>query len=171
MSTNENYAIVLKDLESRHRQCEELIEQKRQEQQTLSSLISNLRSIMPSSQLPLPIRAQHPSYGAVPAHELEISAGKFVGISVRWAILYLLCELSDVPMATSEISKALLNGGMTSSARNFNANVSAVISGMVNGRKEVSLVEGKYQATDLGQDLFHGVQQTPQWIARTRVDG
>ena len=95
-------------------------------------------------------------------------SGSYSGLSTRWAILFLLAENSDgMPMGRGEIAKALTDGGITSSAQSFASNVSAVLSGMANDRKEVEQVTGGgYQITAHGRDVWEGIKRTAQWGSR-----
>ena len=112
MSTGQGYDIVLKDLEDRQRQCAEEIQRRVEEQKMLAQMIANLRRfISSSSQAPLPFqRSLVPQSGSQSAP----TVGKYSGMSVRWAILYLLSEHSGPALGTSEIADMLSGGGITS---------------------------------------------------------
>jgi len=161
MSIDQNYDLVLKDLESKRLRCAD-------ELKMLDQLISNLRSFVirtatvsphpdatPSSQSPVPVPNGH-----TPTNRC------YAGMSVRWAILNLLCEHASGAMGTAEIAAALRDGGITSSAQNFTSNVSAVLSGMVNQRREIEQADNGFQITEQGRTVWDGIKHTPQWLNR-----
>ena len=69
-------------------------------------------------------------------------------------------------MGTAEISAALRAGGITSNAQNFTSNVSAVLSGMVNQRREIEQADNGFQVTEQGRAVWDGIKHTPQWLNR-----
>jgi len=89
----------------------------------------------------------------------------YAGMSVRWAILYLLSG-KEQAMTTDEIADVLKNGGVTSNAQRFAGNVSAILSGMRNERQEVEQVAEGYRITQHGRDVWEGIKRTPQWVER-----
>ncbi len=95
----------------------------------------------------------------------------FAGISVRWSALYLLAELVSGPLTTPAIAETLQAGGYTTEGKNFNANVSAVLSVMTNQRKETELVDGGYQITELGRMAWAAIKNTPQWARHVASSG
>ena len=167
MSTERSYAIVLKDLEDRQRRCQEQVKRFTEELNSITQMITGLRQfILPSQDLPLSQSVQFTN-GLEPEAAVTEKSGMYSGLSTRWAILYLLAENTTIPMGRSEIAKALTDGGIMSNAQSFASNVSAVLSGMANERKEVEQVESGYQITDHGREVWQGVKRTPQWNART----
>lgn len=81
--------------------------------------------------------------------------GKYAGMGVRWAILNLLTEDADGPMAATEIANVLQLGGITSTAKNFRGNVSAVLSDMSLKRGEVEAgPEGGWQISPKGKSAW-----------------
>ena len=173
MSTEQSYSVVLRDLEERHHKYEEEITRKIQERDTLAGIIKNLRLFMLSSQQSLPFIHSRPipdaDLGCPPSKD-EQAVGIYTNLSTRWAILYLLGEIApNEVMGRSDIAKMLTDGGITSSAQNFASNVSAVLSGMVNERKEVEQVDGGFRITGHGRDVWEGIKQTPQWRSRNSV--
>ena len=161
MSIDQNYDLILKDLESKRLRCAD-------ELKMLDQLISNLRSfvirtatvsphtdVTPSPQPPVPVPD-----GQTPTNRC------YAGMSVRWAILNLLCEHASGAMGTAEIAAALRDGGITSSAQNFTSNVSAVLSGMVNQRREIEQADNGFQITEQGRTVWDGIKHTPQWLNR-----
>lgn len=159
MSTEQSYDIVLKDLEERYRRCTE-------EQKMLSEMIANLRRFVASSGSPRLAPPQPTPFRPTVAPTIAApTAGKFSGMSVRWAILYLLSETSG-PLGTSEIAETLSKGGITSNAQRFAGNVSAVLSGMVNQRHEVEQIGSGYQITDQGRAAWEAIRRSPQWASR-----
>ena len=166
MCTEQSYAVVFKDLEDRHRKCQEEVKRATDELNMLTQMLASLRQFMPNAQQDLPLAPQAHS-----VHDGKGSPGTkngiYSGLSTRWAILYLLAENATSPMGRSEIAKALTDGGITSAAQSFASNVSAVLSGMANERKEVEQeASGGYQITDHGRDVWEGVKRTPQWNSR-----
>jgi hypothetical protein len=69
-------------------------------------------------------------------------------------------------MGTAEIAAALRDGGITSSAQNFTSNVSAVLSGMVNQRREIEQADNGFQITEQGRTVWDGIKHTSQWLNR-----
>src|ERR1035438_5348166 len=65
---------------------------------------------------------------------------KYAGLSVRWAILLLLSE-ADSALSAPDIADALQAGGIRSQAKDFNNNVSSVLSDMKSPRGEVDIVD------------------------------
>src|SRR4051794_20397098 len=124
MSIEQNYSIVLKDLEARRQHCVE-------ELQMLDQMIAGLRRFTarttPNATMDL---KEAPSVIPSAITEKPPTSRVFAGLSVRWAILCLLAEYAQGPLGTAEIAQALRDGGITSNAQNFNGNVSAVLSGM-----------------------------------------
>ncbi|MEK7994252.1 MAG: hypothetical protein AAB403_10650 [Planctomycetota bacterium] len=146
----EHYAAVLRDLEVRRAQCQrELTE--------LEQIIGGIRK-----QLSVPI-----SVGS----SLPNVAGKFANMSVRWAILNLLAEESTAPMTTPAVADALRLGGISSDGKNFNSNVSAVLSTMANERKEVESTEHGYVITQHGRQVWESIKASPKWQNRASSNG
>ncbi len=126
MSQIEHYRAVLDDLQRQRDMYHLKIDE-------IDKAISSLHRLIPEhakDDLPTP------NYSSVPSVS-PVRAGKYAGMSVRWAILNLLSEDATGPMGTGEIADALRQGGITSAGKNFNANVSAVLSNMNNERNEV----------------------------------
>lgn len=167
MPTDPNYALVLKDLESRRLRCADEIKM-------LDQLISGLRSFVVGNAIVSPqsgANSSQPPLETRPALSVpteDAPANRcYAGMSVRWAILNLLCEhASGRPMGTAEISAALRAGGITSNAQNFTSNVSAVLSGMVNQRREIEQADNGFQVTEQGRAVWDGIKHTPQWLNR-----
>jgi hypothetical protein len=175
MSMERSYDNVLRDLEGKHRHCAEEIKRLTAEEKSLFQAINILRQIHAGTQqevLPFTNGNAHTgntNVAPIPKQDnpLPRASGQYGGLSTRWAILYLLAEFAAEPMGRSEIAKALTEGGITSSAQSFASNVSAVLSGMANDRKEVVQVEnGGYQITEHGREVWEGVKRTPQWASR-----
>jgi len=122
----EHYRAVLDDLQRQRDMLHLKIDE-------IDKAISSLHRLIPEEakeELPTP------SYATV-SSAVTLRSGKYSGMSVRWAILNLLNVDATGPMGTGEIAEALLRGGITSAGKNFNANVSAVLSNMNNVRNEV----------------------------------
>jgi hypothetical protein len=90
-------------------------------------------------------------------------------MSVRWAVLSYLAEVATEPVQTSVISQALLDGGMTTRGRDFNSNVSAVISVMIRDRGEAENTGGGYRITANGRAAWAAIQNTPQYRSRPMI--
>jgi hypothetical protein len=151
MSIDQSYEHVLNDWQAHRQRCAN-------ELKMLDGMIGNLRQF---------ISAQPAT--AVSSHTTDsVSTGqKYTGMSVRWAILYLLAEHTTSPTGRAEIAKALREGGITSNAQDFASNVSAVLSTMVNERREVEQVQDSgYQITQHGREVWAGIKRTPQWSSR-----
>jgi hypothetical protein len=95
---------------------------------------------------------------------------KYDGMSVRWAILGLLAEdpAAVGGMTTPEMTAAITAGGFRSpAAKNFAANVSAVVSDMVKKKLELELIaDGKYAITPYGREVWEGIKRNPQYRYR-----
>lgn len=155
-----NYHIMLQEMEARRNQCVEEIK-------ALDQVIAGLRHLSQNNgaaALPLTQRngAAVEDYG---------EDRRYVGMSVRWATLYLLSEHTSKPLRTGEIASMLKHGGLMSQAESFNANVSAVLSGMVRQRKEVEQVDEGYRLTDIGRQAWAAIKNTPQWLSRQGEKG
>lgn len=170
MTQDQGYGVFLKDLEDRHKRCSEEIERCLEEQKMLAQMIANVRqfitfasqtSSIPSSRR---VESQHRI-----AAQGAATPGKYSGLSVRWAILFLLSE-AVAPMGTAEIADALTKGGVHSNAQRFVGNVSAILSGMVKERGEVVQEESGYSITPHGRDVWDGIKRTPQWLRRDSLD-
>lgn len=122
MANLEQYRAVLDDLMKQRNQLQFRIGE-------IDSALSALRRLMPVEEM----LAEKDSQQALPI----VHHGRYAAMSTRWAILQLLAEDAQGPLATGEIANALQAGGMTSSARNFAGNVSAVLSGMNHEKNEV----------------------------------
>jgi hypothetical protein len=166
MPIDQNYDLVLKDLESRRLRCAD-------ELKMLDQLISNLRSFVMGSATVSPRSGAASSQSPLDTRpDLSVASGHaptnrcYAGMSVRWAILNLLCEHASGSLGTAEIAAALRGGGITSSAQNFTSNVSAVLSGMVNQRREIEQADNGFRITEQGRAVWDGIKHTPQWLNR-----
>lgn len=145
MANLEQYRAVLEDLE---KQKNEFLFKARE----IDVAISSLKKLMPEG----PIAPSPHVESILPV----VEPGKYVGISVRWAILCLLTEDAIAPMATGEIAQMLSEGGITSSSRNFASNVSAVLSDMYRQRHEVDQIDGKWVITEAGKSAWIHISST-----------
>jgi len=142
MSQIEHYRAVLDDLQSQRNVLQYRIKE-------IDTAITSLHRLIPEaakSELPTPAMPNVPS--AVVPH------GKYMGMSVRWAILNLLAEDATAPMSTGDIAEALLRGGMQTSGKSFSGNVSAVLSGMNHDRKEVTSTSSGWIITEVGKSAW-----------------
>jgi hypothetical protein len=154
---NDPYRLVINDLQVRwDRRIEELKIQD-SELKSIALALKGLQALMGSGN-----SASAPDSQPQPPH----SNAPYAGISVRWAILYLLAEHTTEAMATGQIAKALLAGGIVTKGANFAANVSAVIGGMVRTRKEVEDTGSGYQLTTTGREMWMGIKESPQMKLR-----
>jgi hypothetical protein len=143
MSQVEHYRAVLADLQ----QQRDLHHLKINE---IDQAISSLRKLIPDDakqEIPMPELANVPQNPA-------IKAGKYSGMSVRWAILSLLSEDATRPMNTGEIAIALQEGGITSGAANFAGNVSAVLSVMGKQKGEVTSGDNGWIISPIGRQAW-----------------
>jgi hypothetical protein len=79
---------------------------------------------------------------------------KYANVSVRWAILDLLC--SSPPLTPLEITEVLKREGaaVTSKAAHFSNNVSAVLSSSMKRNGEVQKVNHKWELTKQGHRTY-----------------
>jgi hypothetical protein len=143
----DHYQAVLHDLEQRRVKCQrELME--------IEPAIAGIRKVLSEAAslfAGTPQQADRPRYA---------------GMSVRWAILNFLAEDSRGPMETAEIAQALQAGGISSKGKNFNSNVSAVLSTMARDRGEVASGPHGYALTDNGMRAWQAIKLTPQYLNR-----
>ncbi|MGC2639836.1 MAG: hypothetical protein WA294_21815 [Acidobacteriaceae bacterium] len=149
---NQHYHAVLHDLETRRSRCQ-------QELADIEQTISGIRKLL----------AKDASLFTQIPQQMPQPVGKYSGMSVRWAVLAYLAEEATEPVPTSVIAQALLEGGMTTRGRDFNSNVSAVISVMIRDRGEAENVGNGYRITDNGRAAWAAIQNTPQYRARPMV--
>lgn len=147
---------MLQEMELRRNHCLEEIK-------SIDQVMAGLRNLLQNNELS--------AQGSLPLdpHKAPSASGKsrlYAGMSVRWATLYLLAEHATKPLPTSEITSIFEQGGITSGSKKFSANVSAVLSGMVNQRKEVEQVEGGYRITAPGRQVWEAIKSGPQWLSR-----
>jgi hypothetical protein len=145
----EHYLAVLRDLDLRKQRLKIEIED-------LDRAIAVVRQAMPGeSQIPLGITT--PSN--VQAGTIS-KPNAFLGISVRWAILWLLGDIADKPLTTAQIADELRIGGITSTASKFNSNVSAVLSVAKNKGEVRQLDDSTWELTDVGRSAWNHIKAT-----------
>ena len=116
-----------------------------------------------------PIVVSKPTNAYVPADELPSAVPerlKYAGMSVRWALLYLMADGGVDQLTSSQMADTLLKGGFRSDrAKNFNANVSAVVSEMVRKKGELEQANeaGAYRITDHGRDVWATIKHSRQF--------
>lgn len=141
-----HYDVVIRDLESRKNTHRHAIEEHKRALEEIDQTISgikNLNARMNGSQ----------AWGISPA-----AGQKYTTISMRWAILHILGEFHD-PMTSADIAEALKAGGANSRGKNFNSNVSAVLSNMKSAREEVTLSKsGKWAITETGRSMLDHIK-------------
>ena len=85
-------------------------------------------------------------------------------MSVRWAILWLLSDLSPQARKTGDIARALRDGGYpTTMGDRFSNSVSAVLSAMkVKGEVE-TVEDGAYRITQTGREVWDHISTTDRF--------
>jgi hypothetical protein len=159
MDNTNLYQQTLHDLQTRRSSC--LGELKK-----LDSAISALSATMTAAALIAPAPPPPP-----PPHIAKPSDWKqrFANMSVRWAILKLFAHSAldfdgDHPLTSAEVSAELLEGGNMKALR---PTVSAVISDMVNQRKElISNEAGGYTLTDNGRAAWSAIAHSSRYLNR-----
>jgi hypothetical protein len=156
MSSLEHYYAVLADLREKRNQLEKEIA-------GITSAIGAIERIMPG-QPSAPSAVNVAPVGSrsalatipiePPAIALPVTSGVYANMSVRWACLALLSEHPNETLSTSVIAKTLLAGGVTTNGRNFNGNVSAVLSNMSRERNEVETTSEGWKITEQGKSAW-----------------
>lgn len=139
MANLDQYRAVLEDLMKQRREYDFKIHE-------IENAVAALRRLMPAEDIP----TQPDSRQLLPL----IHNGKYVGMSTRWAVLWLLTEDATGPLTTGQIADALQAGGMVSNARSFASNVSAVLSGMNHEKGEVVSKGGTWTISEKGRDAW-----------------
>ena len=147
MANLEQYRAVLDDME---RQRNEHLFKARELEIAMAALLK----LMPQEQKTV----AQPAPQQLPL--AAISADKYTGMSVRWAILCLLTEDATGPMSTGLIAEALRAGGITSSGKSFAANVSAVLSDMRLKKFEVDSTDLGWIITERGRSAWIHIKAT-----------
>jgi hypothetical protein len=145
MANTEQYRAVLDDLMKQRAQLSFRITE-------IDSAVAALRRLMPPEEISAPKNSQ-PS---LPMAE----SGKYTGMGVRWAILALLTEDATSPLTTGQIADALQAGGMTSNAKSFSGNVSAVLSGMNHDKQEVVSGSDGWSISEKGRNAWIHIKAT-----------
>lgn len=143
MSQIEHYRAVLQDLQRQHN--------------LLTLKISEIEQAMASLHRLIPQEAK-PELPPPPQPNLQFVApprdGRFAGMSVRWAILYLLSEIATAPLSTGQIAVYLKEGGIQSNAAKFAGNVSAILSVMSKQKGEVMPVGDGWVISEIGRQAW-----------------
>jgi hypothetical protein len=139
MANLEQYRAVLSDLMKQRNELQFKIGE-------IDSAVTALRRLMPNEEISVPKDNQQ----ALPM----VETGRYTGMSTRWGILQLLSEDASGPMSTGQIADALVAGGMTSNARSFAGNVSAVLSGMNHEKGEVTAGNDGWIISDKGKSAW-----------------
>jgi hypothetical protein len=143
MSHVEHYRAVLDDLQQQRDLCQLKITE-------IDKAIASLRHLIPEEakeEFPASLHVRLPLAPSV-------QAGKYTGMSVRWAILNLLNEDVSGAITTGDIADSLRRGGITSAGKNFPANVSAVLSNMNRVRGEVTSTEEGWVIATPGRNAW-----------------
>jgi hypothetical protein len=162
----DHYQAVLRDLELRRSRVQKELVELEQTIGGIKKLLSTTASLFASTPVASP--------SAAPLLQPQTAVQedkKFAGMSVRWGILKLLAEESLGPLKTSQMANRLVNGGMQSGGKDFGGNVSAVVSDMVNKRKELEPAEeaGTYRLTDNGRLAWAAIKHSPRYVNRADV--
>jgi hypothetical protein len=90
---------------------------------------------------------------------------KYTGMSVRWAILFLMADGGVDALTTPQMADALIGGGARTTGQNFSANVSAVVSEMVRKKAELAPGEepGTYRITTKGREVWDTIKHSRQF--------
>lgn len=150
MANMEQYRAVLDDLMKQRAQLLFRVGE-------IDTAVAALRRLMPVEDI-TPVKSSQTS--------LPITInGKYAGMSVRWAILSLLTEDATEPLTTGQIAEALAKGGLTSSAKSFAGNVSAVLSGMNHEKGEVLTNDGSWTISEKGRQAWIHIKASREWKA------
>lgn len=155
----DHYQAVLRDLELRRSRVQKEMLELEQTIGGIKKLMSTTASLFVSA----------PAAAVSPIPEVVQADRKYAGMSVRWGILKCLSEESIGPLKTAHIAARLVNGGMQSAGKDFGSNVSAVVSDMVNKRKELEAVPeepGTYRLTDNGRLAWAAIKHSPRYVNR-----
>ena len=147
MANLEQYRAVLDDLMKQRNELQFKIGE-------IETAVAALRRLMPIASVPAPM-------GSQPALPM-LTEGKFTGMSTRWAVLCLLSEDATGPLTTGEIADALVAHGMSSNAKSFAGNVSAVLSGMNHEKKEVQSGAEGWTITEKGKNAWIHIKASRQ---------
>jgi hypothetical protein len=90
---------------------------------------------------------------------------RYAGMSVRWAILYLMADSAMDSLTARQIAEALISGGVRTNGQSFNANVSAVVSVMVrkSGELERAREFGAYRITPRGREVWDTIKGSKRY--------
>jgi len=142
MSQIEHYRAVLSDL-NRQRDVYRL------KINEIEQAIASLHRLIPTE-----VKTELPPPPQINAAYQNVPKGQFGGMSVRWAILYLLSEIATGPLTTGEIASALREGGIQSNAAKFAGNVSAILSVMRSQKHEVEGVGDGWVISESGKQAW-----------------
>lgn len=161
----DHYQAVLRDLELRRSRVQKELMELDQTIGGIKKLLSTTASLFVSAPVVTATSVPEP---ALPKVTMLVDDQKYAGMSVRWGILKLLGEESLGPLKTAQMAVRLVNGGMQSSGKDFAGNVSAVVSDMVNKRKELEPAEepGTYRLTDNGRLAWAAIKHSPRYVNR-----
>lgn len=149
---NENmllyYKGVLEDLESKKAPLKAQIAE-------LEQLIEGIRKNMPSKLLnalmTTPLASTEPEE-------------RFKNMSMRWAILQYLSEVTPESRPTSDIASSLISGGFPNSL-NFNSKVSAILSQMA-AKNEAVRDDQEWKISQHGRDIWEAIKVGDKYINR-----
>jgi|HubBroStandDraft_2_1064218.scaffolds.fasta_scaffold18077_3 hypothetical protein len=160
----DHYQSVLRDLETRRNRYQKELADIEQTIGGIKRIISTTASLFVSTPIPASIETPLAHGDGNVVAEMK----KYAGMSVRWAVLRLLAEDAPGPLKTVEIAALLSSGGISSASMNFAGNVSAVVSDMVNKRKELESAEdSSYRLTDNGRAAWAAIKHSPKYVNRS----
>jgi hypothetical protein len=153
----DHYQAVLHDLELR-------LSRNQKETVRLQQTIAGIRETISTT---ASLFMATPSTSPMETNAAEDESRRYVGMSVRWAVLKLLSEYAPGPLKSAEVASFLASGGIVSKGKDFTANVSAVISDMVKVRKELEPAEeNTYRLADNGRLAWAAIKHSPKYVNR-----
>jgi hypothetical protein len=157
----DHYQAVLRDLELRRSRCQRELGELEQTIAGIRKLVSTTASLFAGKPLVITNTGEDES-------RTVQEDKKYAGMSVRWGVLKLMAEEAIEPLKTAQMAIRLVNGGMSSSGKDFASNVSAVVSDMVNKRKELEPAEepSTYRLTDTGKLAWAAIKHSPRYLNR-----
>ena len=139
MANLEQYRAVLDDLMKQRAQLQFKVGE-------IDTAVAALRRLMPEEEQSVTKDSQS---------SLPVTfAGKYVGMSNRWAILAFLSEDATGPATTGQVAEALQAGGMLTSGKNYAGNISAVLSGMNHDKAEVVSTPDGWVISEKGKEAW-----------------
>jgi hypothetical protein len=153
-SVGEHFGAVLRTIDARRREVQRQVGELQRQLREIETTISTILQLAPSE-----VANNFVDETSAPrTNRLALpDSQKYTQISSRWAILWILNEVT-IPMSIQEIALALQAGGFHTEAANFNNIVSAVLSRMKSDKGEVDVIDGKYTITEVGRSAIAYIQ-------------